>query len=130
MGRVRKPAKLFYNWTPLNPSDRRAIMIAATEGKVRKRGALGSPADKDSRVAGLFAPRHVLRKLHSIGALESGVGFGTYVLTQNFQTNYLEQLREYAAQEEAWKADTARRKALAAERKAEREARKAQQAPT
>jgi hypothetical protein len=130
MSRIPKPSPPTFNGHTFTPSERRAILTAATKGHVYRAGKLGSgPDDKDKRGTHrlTYIPIGVLTKLHWKGVMENGKGYGQHVLTFDFRCNCLPSMEYFFTQEAEWLEDRAIRKAAAAERKAKREARKAQQ---
>jgi len=117
-----KPKPPTYNGHAFTPSERRAILTAATKGHVLRAGKLGSGGTKDPRYKLSYVTLGVLRKLHSKGVMVNGSGYGQHKLTNDFRCNCLPSMEYFFTQEAEWLEERAERKAKSAERKARKQA--------
>ena len=118
MTKLPKPNPPTFNGHTFAPSERRAILTAATKGYVFRAGRLGS-GSKDSPQHKLFyVTLGVLRKLHAKGVMTNGSGYAQHKLTNDFRSHCLPDMEYFFTQEAEWLEDRAIRKAAAAERKA------------
>jgi hypothetical protein len=127
MFRIPKPKPPTFNGHTFSPSERRAILTAATKGYVFRLGRLGSGARDSPQQSLSYVSLGVLKELYAKGVMKNGNGYAQYVLTIEFRSHCLPDMEYFFTQEAEWLEDRATRKAAAAERKAKREARKAQQ---
>jgi hypothetical protein len=125
MSRIPKPPT--FNGHTFSPSERRAILAAATKGYVFRLGKLGSGARDSPEHRPSYASLGVLKKLYAKGVMKNGKGYAQYALTTEFRSHCLPDMEYFFTQEAEWLEDRAIRKGAAAERKAKREDRKAQQ---
>jgi hypothetical protein len=118
MPRFPKPDPPTYNGHKLTPSERRAILAAAAKGYVFRANKLGSGGRLDPNLKNFYVSVGVLRKLYKAGVMMNGTGYGTYCLTQEYASQGLSGIRQYAELEAAYLSHRAERKAAAAQRKA------------
>jgi len=122
MPRLPKPKPPTFNGHTFSPSERRAILTAATKGYVFRAGKLGNGPEKEDKRSHehrlTYISLGVLAKLHSKGVMTNGSGYAQHKLTNDFRSHCLPDMEYFFTQEAEWLEDRANRKAAADERKA------------